>query len=71
MNMLKQWRKELNATQKEMAVFIGVPVRTWMNWEKGDRKPPPVALSLIDLLKQLQIIAPSVFQARLNNAKRG
>lgn len=36
---LEALRSRRKMTQKEMAEFIGVPWRTYRNWEKGLRHP--------------------------------
>lgn len=35
---LKQLRRESMLTQEEAAELVGVAVRTWQQWEAGDRK---------------------------------
>ena len=40
-------RKELNVSQSEFALMIGVSVRTLQNWEQGRRKPEGPAKALL------------------------
>lgn len=37
---IKQQRDRLLASQGEIAGEYGIPVRTWIDWEHGRRKPP-------------------------------
>lgn len=39
MNKLKEIRKEINITQKEIGIILGVSERTIQEWEGGRRKP--------------------------------
>ena len=36
---LKQLRKEIKLTQKELAIALNIPYRTLLNWELNTRKP--------------------------------
>jgi DNA-binding XRE family transcriptional regulator len=36
---LKTWRKRSKRTQQSAADWIGVPLRTYQDWEYGNRKP--------------------------------
>lgn len=38
-------REALGVTQKEVCRLIGVGETTWNNWEKGKRRPDPIALA--------------------------
>lgn len=37
---LKQCRKSMNKTQKQMAEFLGVSIRAYQHYELNDREPP-------------------------------
>ena len=39
MNKIKQYRIDHKLTQKELAEYIGVTLRTIQHWEAGTRKP--------------------------------
>ena len=39
---LKQGRKKMGLTQKEMALFLGIPDRTHWDWDAGKTIPPEV-----------------------------
>lgn len=36
---LKDWRADKAYTQEEAAVFLGVPLRTYQEWEQGRQEP--------------------------------
>lgn len=46
---LKESRKELGYTQKQMAPFLGVSLKTIKNWEQGISKPSRAALMLLEM----------------------
>lgn len=53
--MLKELRQSANLTQKKAAELLGVPYRTYQDWECGKRCPPQYVMQLvIDKLKSLQ-----------------
>lgn len=47
---LKRMRKQTGMSQTDFALFIGVPFRTYQDWEIGNRKPSAAAIQLIGLL---------------------
>ena len=44
---IKTVREQLNVSQAEFALMIGVSVRTLQNWEQGRRKPEGPAKALL------------------------
>jgi putative transcriptional regulator len=44
---IKLVRENLNVSQKEFALMIGVSVRTLQNWEQGRRQPEGPAKALL------------------------
>ena len=68
---LKKYRARLMLTQPQMARLVGVPLRSWVNWENGERTPPTAFRSLVELLQMVETMAPALFQVRLENAKKG
>jgi putative transcriptional regulator len=44
---IKSVREELNVSQSEFALMIGVSIRTLQNWEQGRRKPEGPAKALL------------------------
>lgn len=44
---IRKARKKTNMSMKEAAELIGVPLRTWENWELGYRTPPEYVEKLI------------------------
>lgn len=48
--LIKQLREEMKLTQEEFASECGVVFSTVNRWEKGHRKPSPMALKLIVLM---------------------
>lgn len=70
---LKRYRTRLDLTLIQMAHFVGVPMRTWSNWEsdgKNHRNMPTAATSLIELLQMIEVMAPNVHQVRLASARK-
>lgn len=45
--VLKQWRIKSGKSQKAFAMMLGVPLRTYENWEWNDRTPPEYVQKLI------------------------
>lgn len=37
----RAYRDKLNLTQRDISNLLGVPRRTWQNWELGIRNPTP------------------------------
>ena len=46
---IKNVRNELNVSQREFALMIGVSIRTLQNWEQGRRKPEGPAKALLHI----------------------
>ena len=46
-SILKQIRINLNITQKEASTYLGIPLRTFENWEEGVRTPNKWTLDLV------------------------
>ncbi len=46
---VKEIRDELNVSQEEFALMIGVSVRTLQNWEQGRREPEGPAKALLQV----------------------
>jgi DNA-binding transcriptional regulator YiaG len=44
---LKQWRERLKISQAEASSKLGVPVRTYQQWEQGRQSPRGLALTVI------------------------
>lgn len=49
---IKEIRASTGLSQKKFAEKTGVPVRTLVSWEVGDRKPPSYAIQLLRLAVQ-------------------
>lgn len=49
---IKEIRASTGLSQKKFAEKTGVPVRTLISWEVGDRKPPSYAIQLLRLAVQ-------------------
>ena len=47
---LTAWRVTLGLTQAEAAARIGVALRTYSAWERGEREPSALALKLIETI---------------------
>lgn len=46
-DVLKAMRKEANMTQKQFAVYFGIPIRTVEDWERGLRHMPDYLMRLL------------------------
>ena len=46
---LKESRKQLGYTQKQLAPWLGVSLKTIKNWEQGISKPSRAAMMLLEL----------------------
>lgn len=49
-----------NFTQERMALYLGVPTATLVNWIKGRRQPGPSVARLLDVLGTIEVLAPAV-----------
>lgn len=45
--VLKQIRSETGMSQKKLAFYFGIPIRTYEDWERGVRKMPEYLLHLM------------------------
>jgi DNA-binding transcriptional regulator YiaG len=60
---LKKWRDRLNLSPQGMADYLGVPVHTFLKWQKSERKPPAAALALFQILQMAETLAPALHEA--------
>ena len=49
---VKEIRASSGLTQEKFAEKIGIPLRTLISWETGDRKPPAYTIRLLALAVQ-------------------
>lgn len=54
MEILKDLRKITGLNQRMMAESLGIPLRTWEDWESGRRKMSDYLLRLINYKVRLQ-----------------
>lgn len=47
-NSIKEIRKKTQMTQKEFALFFGIPLSTLQHWEQGFRYPPKYVVSMLE-----------------------
>ena len=47
---LVQWRQTLRIGEFAMSQCLGVPLRTYMRWERGNNRPPPLLKRTLELL---------------------
>ena len=47
---IRKMRLDLNFTQKKCADLLQVGLRTWQQWEYGERKMPNIAIELFKIL---------------------
>lgn len=58
---IRQTRKKMGKTQKEIAELLGIPQTTWSNYEIGKAKPPlKILMQLADLGYPLQNISGNI-----------
>ena len=50
---LKNYRKAKGYTQLEMCELFGVPLRTYQNWEYGERRIPGMVDKFIELFPNI------------------
>jgi DNA-binding transcriptional regulator YiaG len=56
-NEFKQARTLFGITQKKMADELGIHVDTLGKWERGEQKPPAIALTALRLYKESKNIS--------------
>ena len=56
---IKEARTKTNRPAEEIAKLLGFPLKTWLAWEEGERKPPQYIEQLI--LERLEKINKSGF----------
>lgn len=44
---LKSWRKHKKITQREACELIGVPIKTYIKWEHGERTPSELVIKTV------------------------
>lgn len=49
---LRDWRRRWQLTQLQAAAALGVPLKTFRNWEQGQRTPRGLALDALTLKLQ-------------------
>lgn len=47
-NSVKEIRKKTKMTQKEFALFFGIPLSTVQHWEQGVRYPPDYVVAMLE-----------------------
>jgi DNA-binding transcriptional regulator YiaG len=53
-----------------MSRYMGVPYRTYIKWEHGQRAPGAVATRLLDILELVQANAPALHDDLLTEARQ-
>ena len=51
-SMVKETRKQLGASQRVFAMFLGVSVKTVSQWEQGSGKPSAIACRFMDEIRR-------------------
>lgn len=62
-------RADLGLTLVQMSRYMGVPYRTYIKWEHGQRAPGAVATRLLDILELVQANAPALHDDLLTEAR--
>lgn len=68
---LTNWRESIELNKTQMARYLGVPVNTYLQWERGDREMTAAPIRLISVLSQVEMLCPDVHNILINQAKYG
>lgn len=53
---LAQWRKKAGIPQSRASAMLGVPIRTYQNWEQLRRRPTGLSLTTLELfIKKVEL----------------
>lgn len=55
---LRRWRDQKGLTQVGASLYIGVPLRSYQNWETGHRPIEGPARALLDWVCLMETLAP-------------
>lgn len=55
---LTQWQSGLGVSDMVFARYMGAPVNTVRNWQKGRRRPDAATVRLFDVLQRIERDAP-------------
>ncbi len=66
-NILREIRKQLNATQEQLATELGVDVRTYRRWETGESEPTSMsAFTLGVILTNANVLIETEIEKTIN-----
>lgn len=52
MSKIKEARGNLGLTQKQMAIMLNTPLKTYIKWENGERRTPGIAFAMIFIVEK-------------------
>ena len=68
---LTNWRESIELNKTQMARYLGVPLNTYLQWERGDRDMKAAPQRLVSVLSQVEMLCPDVHKVLINQAKYG
>lgn len=68
---LKNWRESIELNKTQMARYLGVPLNTYLQWERGDRDMKSAPRRLVSVLSQVEMLCPDVHKILINQARHG
>lgn len=66
---LKQWRERCDLNQVQMARYIGIPLRTYEKWERGEGGLTSAAAALVKVIQTMEAMHPETMNARRQMAR--
>ena len=66
---LMDWRLTIELNKTQMARYLGVPLNTYLQWERGDRELSSAPQRLVSVLSQVEMLCPDVHKILINQAK--
>lgn len=65
---LKQWRLSLSLNIRQMALYMGVCIETYSQWERGTRRIVAATQRLISVLVQVKMVSPMLHNILIKQA---
>lgn len=63
---LINFRELIGLNKTDMAHYLGVPLNTYLQWERGDRELSSAPKRLIEVLNQVKELCPELHQNLIN-----
>lgn len=68
-NPFQSLKSRLGLSTAQLAQYLGVPVTTCQKWVNSERQAPAVALSLLNVLQMVEMMAPDVHAHLIGGVK--